>query len=142
MQELPEILLEPEGIQEVPNGGSAEDAGSAVLDAGEPTTEDMLRAINSLRRRLNADQVNWVREAVLLDGMSSTAVARRLYPAVKVSSIWALVRGKTYRDVPLSRRLKLAYRSSVKKRQVPVQDAPPEVSEEPESQAQEKSSVS
>jgi hypothetical protein len=112
-----------EEIQEVDDGGSADvDAGIANADA--PTTEEMLRSINALRKRLTPDQVNWVRESVLLDGMKSAAVARRLYPAVRVSSIWALVRGKTYRDVPLSRRLKLAYRTSIKKRQVPAYEGP------------------
>lgn len=86
----------------------------------EETTAFMLQTINSLRRRLTPTQVNWIRESVLLDGVKCSEIVAQIYPPVKISTIWALVRGRTYLDVPLTRRLKLAFRSSLKKRQVPA----------------------
>lgn len=112
-------MAEPRKVEEVEavQGSTDPVIQSHVV---EETTEHMLRTINSLRKRLTPTQVNWIRESVLLDGIKCQQIVDQLYPPVKISSIWALVRGKTYVDVPLSRRLKLAYRASLKKRQVPA----------------------
>lgn len=92
---------------------------TSKIDEGNEIARQ-LRTIKTAKKRLTAEQVNHIREAILCDGRTAPSVAQDIYPPISVSTVHSVVRGVTYRTVPLTRRLKIAYRQALEKRKVPV----------------------
>ena len=81
---------------------------------------EQLQMIHTLRKRLTAEQVTYLREAVLLDGIPVKVARRNIHPPISASAVWAVVRARTYRNVPLSPRLRRAWKIALEKRKVPI----------------------
>ena len=99
------------------------DHSHATLTSKSATESDLarqLQTIRAARKKLTAEEVNYVREAYVLDRRTVPAIQESLYPQISQSALWGIIRGRTYRDVPLSPRLKRAYRVAVERRKVPV----------------------
>lgn len=86
----------------------------------------------------SAEQVNFIREAYLLDGQTLGWIGERLHPPCSPSALWRIAIGRAYSAVPLSERLRAAVESEEQARAqsiaqlaaTPAREAPHQEEEE------------
>lgn len=96
----------------------AESRNGSVQD-GRSATEHALRAIRRIRGRYTADQVTWIREQYLLEGLELSEIREKLWPKCTVNALWRIAVGRSYPEVSLSERLLVAHREAEELRRVP-----------------------
>lgn len=75
--------------------------------------ERVLRAIRPPRGRYTHDEVNFIREAYLVDRMTLQEINERLSMQSSKNSLWRIAVGRAYREVPLSARLREAVHAQI-----------------------------
>ncbi len=81
-------------------------------------TEVKLRSIKPVRGRYTSEQVNQIREAYLLDGVSLEEIQEQVWPKSTTNALWRIAIGRCYPAVPLSERLAAAHRDAAARRQI------------------------
>jgi hypothetical protein len=82
--------------------------------------EKALRGIRPERGRYSDEQVNWIRESYLLDGISLKQIRSQLWPVCSINALWRIAIGRAYTGVPLSARLAAAAAEAEQKRRAPT----------------------